>query len=299
MLEVFIYSSILKCSKKIRAASAPAKETNSSCRWSHAQYYKRQVEQIKLLAAHYRPSEEGTSQDFKVTSCFDEGACKTARKSGHYNRRRGNKDVLEHVHAPDWKPGLFDAADVLGIGAEHNSDSAMEETATVDHTGTAEVNDGKISSKFTPKGSEEKGANFGANFGANWSQGCTCSTSLQPMKVAEQGASIINMPSLLQGQAFSDIPPEGVKVHKLHHRSISQPASRGFSYPAAPTSSCWQGQERPRETETTGWRRGAHSATMYTRYRSPEFALMYGDMESTTASCVWVLNNSECRKKLR
>lgn len=294
------------CSKKLRATSAGGEVNSPNPTTSHAEY-QRQVEQIRLLAAHYRPPMNPEREDplhFKITGSFQEQEAEhmlTGTSAMFYNKlMRENK---EPVH----QQGLVNtdkdhSEEKVGVCA-HECCNCKNPVAVTGEKIKVRENAGK----FTPA-AFLAGKGFllkGDNHSANWDSASTC--RLQPMKLSETGASVINMPSLLQGQAFSDpIPP-------LHHGSAhrlrnSQPAaSIEFSYPAPPpsdcSSCCLQGQFGM-GTAGTGWKRRAHSATMYTRYRSPEYALMYSDLESSstsTASGVWASNDIGCRKfrKLR
>lgn len=249
------------------------------------------------MAAHYRPPEKEGPLDFKITgSSQEQEEHMPTRTSAIYSE---NKDA---VHQANWQ-----AVKVLNTD-KYNYEGKMSMCA---HeccncvAGTGEkicyVKVGNAV-KFTPT-AFLAGKVFwlkGDNYGAKWESDSTC--TLQPMKLSETGASVINMPSLLQGQAFSEPIPPLHGTHRLHHRSNSQPAaSRGFSYPAplpSDCSCCLRGQVGM-GTTTTGWKRHAHSATMYTRYRSPEYALMYSDLEyssTSAASCVWSSNDLGYRK---
>lgn len=231
------------------------------------------MEQIEVLAAHCRAPDKQDmplALDVKVSSCLE--------------------DVGKHK--PAKATGFCGRINAIGIrsDAAHQDLSVGRNYAVFGRNCTVSAKRGRPSSKFTPNW-ENKGDNNSANWRQDWNLDVP---SLQPMKITEQGASVINMPSLIQGQAFSDVPPLQLSV-----RSISQPAAYS---PTPPPSDC--GSLRG-QGAGTGWKRGAHSATMYTRYRSPEFALMYIDLEPSsstdTTSCVQASKNSESRKfdKLR
>ena len=257
-----------------RVATGP----KPSCCWSKEQYRK-QVERIKILTAHYRPENENGPLDFKITSlCLQEGC-----------RGRANSEVsLEQFSLGNEGHGLSQRH-VHGAGNHSNGEEIERNLkyAKKDyHCDAVNCNPGKMSQKFTPANYHGTSGQLliSDNEGANGSPDSLWA-SLQPMKLStETGASIINMPSPMQGQAFSNISsplPDSGHSFKLHHRNTAQPVVQGISL--AP--SCYDSSQRHSGTGgRRGWRRNAHSATMYTRYKCPEFALMYSDLEASTAS---------------
>ena len=295
------------CSKKLRPHSAVEGEQHAaSCpcsRSSHLTMYQRQVEQIKLLAAHYRsPGGIEEPPDFSATSCLqDQGEHRatTAKISANESRTRGcNNVVHQALDTKQQSDGVVNAGEVhsgitMGICGYKRCDGQQK-----GYCGNAV--------KFTPLNflaGNKKGDNRGAN---RRGSGSTC--TVQPMRLSEPAASVVNMPSLLQGQDFSDpiFPPLHTGGRRQHRRSNSQPATLRLGLPLTywgqvpgECSCCLRGRGVSASSSvTTGWRRGVHSATMYTRYRSPEYALMYGDLESmttaSTGSSEWPV--SKCRK---
>lgn len=89
-----------------------------------------------------------------------------------------------------------------------------------------------------------------------------CQVPLQPMRLWET-ISVVNMPSLAQGQAFCESPAAKVNPH---NRSCWRPASSHFP----DRVSYYQDQ---REQNVRGWRREARSATMYERYRGSALSI--------------------------
>lgn len=246
------------------------------------------MEQIKLLAAHYRaPDKQDMSLDVKVTSCFEDLGKHKPAKATAFSDRVKSAEGNDAVHQEDSEGVFYWKRPFNGALRDCGAFSRNYWTASVRVS-----NDEKFGSKFTPT-CKKKGDNHGADRrpdGANWSPNVV---SLQPMKLSELGASIINMPSLVQGQAFSEVvPPLQCSAHRQHHRSTAA------GYPAPPPSD-WGYLAGQGGRGRTGWKRGAHSATMYTRYRSPEFALMYLELEPSSTSCVCVASNNSDSRKFR
>lgn len=269
------------------------------------------MEQIKLLAAHYRsPGGEASAK-----CCLQDQEEHRAKS----RLRKSNTAVQQVLDTEQLNNGAVNAEEGHSLarmgmcGYKHSSDPMCGYKHSSDPPERLQkkcCNKVKNARKVTPvnflDGSEECD-NQGAN---QMGSGSTCAMlPLQPMKLSEPGASVVNMPSLLQGQDFSD-PPSG--TGKLYHRrSNSQPANLGFT--CSPTwgqlpgeCSCHlRGQVKNDSTTATGWRRGTHSATMYTKYRSPEYALMYGELEpmattsAVSGSSEWPANSYSKIEKIR
>lgn len=282
---------------------------SSSHHQSHQ--YKGQVEPIKQLTAQNRPSKEA-GLDFVITSyAYGQGkhrlrlageeliAGSLSLKEPPYRHtvRAANEPVKEEVDHHSQYKRICEVGDPIATGREdvdyrlQGHDKCYANGGANSTCAERTCYDEKMDSEFTPTTAMGDFLLKGDNQSANWGQNGTCA----PMKLSEVGASIINMPSLKQGQAFSDISPLQGSGYKHHHRSSAQQAS--WQSPGSGQASLGPGQRLG-----SGWRRNAHSATMYTRYRSPEFALMYSDLESAgaaAASCVWASNTDGRLRKIK
>ena len=130
----------------------------------------------------------------------------------------------------------------------------------------ARLTDGKTVKEFTPTRTCTS-AKRSDNQGSNCHKGDAKSLDT---------ISVINMPSQSQGQVCSPPPC------KHHIRDITtRPLSSHL--PATARSECQQ--------QVTGWKRDVRSATIYTRYRTPElFSLIYSDLKSETVSSLDILS---------
>jgi hypothetical protein len=271
----------------LRSTSAPLKEGRGSSPKSSSHAYQRQAEQSKQLTARVSISgrEIGGFQEQKETQVIS------------------RVKIVENKTGLDRKQQVDDTntrKDVgMGVcGYKHCNCVVNEEKKS--GASKAEI----IALKITPLSflAENGYLLKGGNEVANWEQGNTW--SLQPMRLSEPGASIINMPSLLQGQTLAGKRQQSTSSQPVCHPSLTSPAVPPL--PGDCCSCCFHGQARPRSTSMgTEWRRGAHSTTMYTRYRSPEYALMHADLNSTSSSTtnsessIWATSNYRNFQKMR
>ncbi len=137
-----------------------------------------------------------------------------------------------------------------------------------------ELDDGKTWREFTPGdtrcASAIKGDNQGSNYHKKDPTGV--SPTLKLTKPLEGVVNIVNMPSQAQGQIFSKRSP-----CRQHSRIVTRPLPN-----PRPATAC---SERQQQKAATGWKRDVRSATIYTRYKTPElFSLIYSDLKSETVS---------------
>lgn len=235
---------------------------------------------MKLLAAPYKPAQNTSSHDFKCCNTKDNAVCTINRQSDRF--KFSNCIATKSQIYPN-----FNESDSVQ-GAVAATPTRMESISGSLKVESTASNDGKNPNEFTPT-KESVYMAVGDNQCSNkLSTGAWCEIpALQPMKQWEVAASVINMPSRsqIQGQSFSVSPrpqPPPMQHHKQHPGSISQPAISPCSY--SQCSTIPDSDQRP-ATSGRGWRRDTRSATMYTRYRSPElFSLMYSDQESSTTA---------------
>ena len=222
------------------------KKRKNTCEWPHEQY-KKHVEQSC-------PPSKSKKEDFMIDQAVP-------------------SQVQQHPFSIQERSALCYTKDVLGICKQCGCRRNQPHLATKCYCDAL---------KFTLK-ERDQSLLKGDNEGVKW---IPCTISLQPMRESEMRASVINMPSLTQGQAFSNGPQQH-NSNTCEHRGISQQAlmpSSGTLADKAPS---------------VVWKRNAHSATMYTRYRCPEFALMYtDDLESSNmdvATSIWSINIPESK----
>ena len=232
--------------------------------------YKKQVQQIRKLTAHYRQQvkglrkawagdesnnmEEGMDADSSMTDCKCTGFALSKRNP---EKPFSTKDSLVTVTVKESER----EREMPAAGYYHSHHQSMQrqfqfkggENSTEAGVKREDHTHEKVESKFTPYCLWEGIPLAGANRGTNrfkWSHNV-----LQPMQLWASVVSVVNMPSLTQGQTFNTSSPE--EKHTKRPRSSHLPSCSVHP----PTD--WEGQR----LAPKGWRRDVSSATMYERYR--------------------------------
>ena len=143
---------------------------------------------------------------------------------------------------------------------------------------------GKSTQEFTPgPGTDRKCTSVikGANQSSN-KRGMASAVSDNAI------VSIINMPSQVQGQKFGK-----QSGHRDHSRSIVRRKVTSYRPATAPSSVC-------QEWKADGWKREVRSATIYTRYKTPElFSLIYSDLKSNLSSSLSITSPRHIKMNAR
>lgn len=242
-------------------------EIESSFDCAQQKHYKKEVQQIRKLTAHYRCQVKGLKKalcvgenlgngedkdvSFGILGHECSGSSQCTRKQENGQKLHMFEDLLGVV-GTSVNEEKADVEQTSSQSKRHPSDSHVGENCSgmvITSVNKAPAKDedvkpsrGKGQDEFTPVAIWERKMSIPTsdNRGSN---GC------QPMIQWDTVISVVNMPSLTQGQAFNTISPDS-KV--LSSRPLS-----GY----APEL-----EEGPR-LSMRGWRREVRSATMYERYQ--------------------------------
>ena len=234
----------------IMVSTNPREEHNNlviPLEWSQLELtcYRKQVKQIKELTAHY-------------TNYIDE---KASRIEGGAIDERMNDQCTENLSLPSRTPPCESGVHCFNSYCTFIADKESG------------LNDGKTEGEFTLGKTDKRCISVikGDNQGSNWHKGDMDTSPVLKPKALDAVISIIDMPSQAQGQVFRN-----QSSCTQHNRNSTRPVSSH-----RPVTAYSERQEQ----KVTGWKRDVRSATMYTRYRTPElFSLIYSNLKSETTS---------------